>query len=197
MTGIALLISALLGVPLGAMLGLAKFPGKGVLRLVLYTGMGLPPVVVGLFVYLLLSRSGPLGTLWWLFTPQAMIVAQTLIASPLMVGLTMTSVESVNPELRRQVQALGATRWQLSWVTLHEARVGVTAAVVAAFGAIISEVGAVILVGGNIAGQTRVLTTAVVLETRQGDFSLALALGVILVTLTFIVNTALMKLQGR
>ncbi len=195
-TGTALIISAILGIPLGALVGLAKFPGKGALRLVLYTGMGLPPVVVGLFVYLLLSRSGPLGSLGWLFTPSAMIVAQTLIALPMMMGLTLTSVESVNPELRRQIHALGATRWQLSWTTLREARIGVTAAVVAAFGAIISEVGAVILVGGNIAGQTRVLTTAIVLETRTGDFSLALALGAILLALTFLVNAALMRLHG-
>ncbi len=193
-TGIALILSAIAGVPLGALLGLAKLRGKGAVRALLYTGMGLPPVVVGLFVYLLLSRSGPLGSLGWLFTPSAMIFAQTIIALPLMIGLTMTSVESVSPELRRQIHALGATRWQLSWTILREARIGVTAAVVAAFGAIISEVGAVILVGGNIAGQTRVLTTAIVLETRQGDFSLALALGVILLALTFAVNTALMKL---
>ena len=191
------MISAIVGVPVGALLGLARFEGKGAVRALLYTGMGLPPVVVGLFVYLLLSRSGPLGPLGWLFTPSAMIFAQTLIALPLMIGLTMTSVESVNPELRRQIHALGATRWQLSWTILREARIGVTAAVVAAFGAIISEVGAVILIGGNIAGQTRVLTTAIVLETRQGDFSLALALGMILLALTFMVNTVLIKLQWK
>jgi tungstate transport system permease protein len=154
-------------------------------------------VVVGLFVYLLMSRSGPLGSLGWLFTPYAMIFAQVLIALPMMAALTMTSVESVSPELRRQVLALGATRSQLAWTVLREARIGVTAAVVAAFGAIISEVGAVMLVGGNIAGQTRVLTTSIVLDTRQGDFSLALALGVILLTITFVVNVGLMRLQGK
>ncbi len=126
-----------------------------------------------------------------------MIFAQILIALPMMVGLTMTSVESVNPELRRQVLALGATRSQLAWTVLREARIGVTAAVVAAFGAIISEVGAVILVGGNIAGETRVLTTAIVLATRTGDFSLALALGAILLAITFLVNVGLMRLQGK
>ncbi len=197
MTGIALVISAIIGVPLGALIGLARYTGKGATRALLYTGMGLPPVVVGLFVYLLLSRSGPLGPLGWLFTPNAMIFAQTLIALPMMMGLTMTSVESVSPELQRQVLALGATRPQLAWTILREARIGVTAAVVAAFGAIISEVGAVILVGGNIAGQTRVLTTAIVLNTRQGDFSLALALGAILLAITFVVNVGLMKLQGK
>ncbi len=197
MTGTALIISTILGIPLGAMLGLTKFRGKEAVRAVLYTGMGLPPVVVGLFVYLLLSRSGPLGSLGWLFTPSAMICAQVLIASPMTIGLTMTSVESVNPELRRQIHALGATPAQLGWAILREARIGVTAAVVAAFGAIISEVGAVILVGGNIAGETRVLTAAVVLETRQGDFSLAMALGSILLMLTLVINLALMKLQGK
>jgi tungstate transport system permease protein len=196
-TGIALVISALVGVPLGALIGLTNFRGKSFVRALLYTGMGLPPVVVGLFVYLLLSRSGPFGSLNWLFSPHAMVAAQTIIALPMMMGLTMTSVESVSAELRRQIYALGATRWQLSWTILREARIGVTAAVVAAFGAIISEVGAVMLVGGNIAGQTRVLTTSIVLNTRQGDFNLALALGVILLALTFAVNTALMRLQGR
>jgi tungstate transport system permease protein len=196
-TGTALFISALIGVPLGALIGLARYTGKGATRALLYTGMGLPPVVVGLFVYLLLSRSGPLGSLGWLFTPTAMIFAQTLIALPMMMGLTMTSVESVSPELQRQVLALGATRSQLAWTVLREARIGVTAAVVAAFGAIISEVGAVILVGGNIEGETRVLTTAIVLNTRTGDFSLALALGAILLGITFIVNIGLMRLQGK
>ncbi len=197
MTGTALIISTILGVPLGALIGLSRFRGKTLIRVLLYTGMGLPPVVVGLFVYLTLSRSGPLGKLSWLFTPTAMIVAQTIIALPLTMGLTMTSVESVSPELKRQVVALGATRAQTAWTILREARIGVTAAIVAAFGGIISEVGAVMLVGGDIAGQTRVLTTAIVLETRQGDFSLALALGLILLTITFLVNTALMKLQGK
>ena len=196
-TGTALLISVIIGVPLGALIGLTRYTGKGATRAALYTGMGLPPVVVGLFVYLLLSRSGPLGPLGWLFTPTAMIFAQTVIALPMMIGLTMTSVESVSPELQRQVLALGATRAQLAWAILREARLGVTAAVVAAFGAIISEVGAVMLVGGNIAGQTRVLTTAIVLDTRQGDFSLALALGVILLTITLLVNVGLMRLQGK
>ena len=195
MTGTALLIATVLGVPLGAVIGLSRFTGKRVVTAVLYTGMGLPPVVVGLMVYLLLSRSGPLGALAWLFTPNAMIAAQIVIALPMTMGLTMTSVESVSPELRRQVIALGATRAQTAWTILTEARIGVTAAIVAAFGGIISEVGAVMLVGGNIAGQTRVLTTAIVLNTRQGDFSLALALGVILLTMTFGVNVALMKLS--
>ena len=196
-TGAALLISTLIGVPLGALLGLGRFPGRRLVRLLLYTGMGLPPVVVGLFVYVLLSRSGPLGPLSWLFTPSAMIAAQTVIAFPLVAGLTMSAVASVDPALRQQVFALGATRWQISRAVLREARVGVTAAVVAAFGGVISEVGAVMLVGGNIAGQTRVLTTAIVLHTRQGDFALAMALGVILLALALLANVLLLRLQGK
>jgi len=196
-TGTALLISTLIGVPLGAALGLARFRGRSLVTTTLYTGMGLPPVVVGLFVYLLLSRSGPFGSLGWLFTPSAMIVAQTIIALPLVAGLTMSSVASVDPALPQQVLALGATGRQANWAVLREARIGVTAAIVAAFGGIISEVGAVMLVGGNIAGQTRVLTTAIVLYTRQGDFALAMALGVILIGLAFAANILLLRFQGR
>lgn len=195
-TGTALLISTIIGVPLGAAIGLARFRGKSIVTALLYTGMGLPPVVVGLFVYLLLSRSGPLGSLSWLFTINAMIAAQTVIALPMMIGLTMIAVMSVEPDLRKQVVALGATRLQTAWTILAEARIGVTAAIVAAFGSIISEVGAVMLVGGNIAGETRVLTTAIVLDTRQGEFGLALALGIILIVITFVINVLLMKLQG-
>ncbi len=196
-TGSALLISVIIGVPLGAAIGLARFRGKSMVTALLYTGMGLPPVVVGLFVYLLLSRSGPLGSLSWLFTINAMIAAQTMIALPMMIGLTMIAVMSVEPDLRKQVVALGATRLQTAWTILTEARIGVTAAIVAAFGSIISEVGAVMLVGGNIAGETRVLTTAIVLNTRQGEFGLALALGIILIAITFAVNVLLMRLQGK
>ena len=159
--------------------------------------MGLPPVVVGLFVYLMLSRSGPFGPLGWLFTPKAMIVAQTIIALPLVTGLTLTAVQAVDPALRVQVRSLGATAFQEAWAVIIEARIGVVAAIVAAFGGIISEVGAVMLVGGNIAGKTRVLTTSIVLNTRQGEFALAIALGVILLSLAFIANIALLKLQGR
>jgi tungstate transport system permease protein len=196
-TGLALLVSTLGGVPLGAVLGLGRVRLRGLVTALLYTGMGLPPVVVGLFVYLMLSRSGPLGAWGWLFTPNAMIAAQTIIAFPVVAGLTMTAVQSVDPGLRLQVRALGATSGQEAWAVLMEARIGVVAAIVAAFGSIISEVGAVMLVGGNIAGKTRVLTTAIVLETRQGDFSLALALGVILLALAFTANLILLRLQGR
>jgi tungstate transport system permease protein len=163
----------------------------------IYTGMGLPPVVVGLLVYLLLSRSGPLGFLGWLFTPRAMVLAQTLICFPVIVGLTMAAVLAVDPALRLQLRALGATAWQSAWALVREARTGIVVALVAGFGSIISEVGAVMLVGGNIRGSTRVLTTAIVLETRQGRFDTALALGLVLLAIAFAINGAVLALQGR
>ncbi len=196
-SGLALLISAAIGVPIGVALGLTRTRLHGLITAILYTGMGLPPVVVGLFVYLMLSRSGPFGVLGWLFTPRAMVTAQTIIALPLVMGLTMTAVRSVDPALRLQVRSLGATAIQEAWAVLVEARIGVVAAIVAAFGGIISEVGAVMLVGGNIAGKTRVLTTAIVLNTRQGEFALALALGIVLLALAFAANVALLRLQGK
>ncbi|OQY84061.1 MAG: tungstate transporter permease [Chloroflexi bacterium UTCFX4] len=194
-TGVALGLAILLGVPCGAALGLYRVRTRGLITVLLYTGMGLPPVVVGLFVYLILSRSGPLGTLSWLFTPYAMIVAQVIIAFPLTAGLTMTAVQGVDPALRLQARALGATGAQEVWTILTEARIGVVAAIVAAFGGIISEVGAVMLVGGNIEGKTRVLTTAIVLNTRTGDFDLAIALGLILLAIAFIINGGMLFLQ--
>jgi tungstate transport system permease protein len=151
----------------------------------------MPPVVVGLGVYLFLSRSGPLAGLEWLFTPSAMILAQSLLALPLVSGLTMAAVEGVDSELHRQLVSLGATRVQVAGTVLLEARGGVLAAIAAAFGGAISEVGAVMLVGGNIAGHTRVLTTAIVLETRRGEFALALALGLVLLTMVLLVNLIL------
>jgi tungstate transport system permease protein len=197
-TGLALLVSTLVGVPAGAALGLgSRIRIRGLITVILYTGMGLPPVVVGLVVYLLLSRNGPLGALGWLFTPSAMVFAQIIIALPVVAGLTMAAVQSVDPAVRLQVRALGATRWQELAAVLREARIGVIAAIVAAFGSIISEVGAVMLVGGNIEGRTRVLTTAIVLNTRMGEFDLALALGIILLLLAVLANTALFWLQQR
>ncbi len=197
-TGFALLFAILLGIPAGVALGLGRrIPAGGCLIPLIDTGMGLPPVVVGLVVYLFLSNQGPLGSWQWLFTPAAMVLAQTVIALPLVVGLTLTAVQAVDPLLHLQVRSLGATRWQLGWTVLREARLGLFAAVVAAFGSIISEVGAVMLVGGNIQGQTRVLTTAIVLETRRGNFALALALGLILLGLAFIANLLLYRLQRQ
>ncbi len=201
-SGSALLLSTLLGIPLGAALGLSRFPGRRLLTAFLYTGMGLPPVVVGLVVYLLLSRSGPLGQLDWpflpaLFTPEAMVLAQTVISLPLVAGFTMASLMGLDPQLRLQVRSLGATRSQTVLALLAEARIGVIAAVVAGFGSIISEVGAVMIVGGNIEHRTRVLTTAIVLETSKGNFALAMALGLILLGLAFLINAGLLYLQGR
>jgi tungstate transport system permease protein len=201
-SGIALLFSTLIGIPLGAFMGLARFPGRRIIIALLYTGMGFPPVVIGLFVYVTLSRSGPLGSLnldWLpaLFTPAAMILAQTIISFPLVAGFTMAAVMGVDPQLRQQVQALGATHRQTAWTILQEAKVGVIVSVIAGFGSIISEVGAVMLVGGNIEGRTRVLTTAIVLETRKGEFGLALALGGVLLGITFITNLVMLRLQGK
>ena len=196
-TGTALLFSTLVGIPLGSWLGLRRFVGRQLVVALLYTGMGFPPVVVGLFVYLMLSRSGPLGSLGWLFTPAAMIVAQVIISFPLVSGFTMAAVMGVDPNLRQQVLSLGATDWQATLAVLREARVGVMVSIIAGFGSIISEVGAVMLVGGNIQGSTRVLTTAIVLETRKGNFDLAIALGVVLLALSFLANAAMLRLQGR
>ena len=190
----SLVLSTLLGLPVGAVLGMAgRLPARGLLMATLYTGMGLPPVVVGLFVFVLLSRSGPLGGLSWLFTPTAMILAQTIIAMPLVIGLTMATVGSTHPDLRPQLRALGATRWQTVVTVLAESKLGLLAAIAAAYGRIVAEVGAVMLVGGNIELKTRVLTTAIVLETRKGAFALALALGIILLMLTFTANSALLR----
>jgi tungstate transport system permease protein len=201
-SGIALLISTLLGIPVGLFLGLRRFRGRRLATATVYTGMAFPPVVIGLFVYLMLSRSGPLGSLNWpwipnLFTPGAMIAAQTIIAFPLVAGFTMAAVGSVDPALRLQVRALGASQWQTTWAILEEARLGVVAAIVAGFGGIISEVGAVMIVGGNIEGRTRVLTTAIVLETNKGNFDLAISLGVVLLSLAFLTNFVIVRLQGR
>jgi tungstate transport system permease protein len=201
-SGTALLFSTLIGVPVGVLIGLNRFRGRRFIAALMYTGMGFPPVVIGLLVYLLLSRSGPLGSLNLsfipsLFTPGAMIIAQTIIAFPLVAGFTMAAVMGVDPQLRQQVASLGATPRQSAMTVLAEARLGVIVAVIAGFGSIISEVGAVMLVGGNIQGRTRVLTTAIVLETRQGGFHLALALGAILLGISFLANLFMMRLQGR
>jgi len=201
-SGIALVISSVIGIPLGVFLGLKRFVGRRLVIALMYTGMGFPPVVVGLFVYLLLSRSGPLGSLNSpfipaLFTPGAMILAQTIISFPLVAGFTMAAVMGVDPQLRQQVTALGATPRQAAWTILMEARVGVVVAIIAGFGGIISEVGAVMMVGGNIEGRTRVLTSAIVLATRQGEFNLAITLGLILLGITFLINLAMLRMQGK
>ena len=196
-SGSALLIASLIGLPIGASLALKPPRAHKIIELIIYTGMGLPPVVVGLFVYMLISRSGPLGWLGWLFTPTAMIAAQVIIALPLVIGLTLTAVQSVDPQLRLQVRSLGASPAQVMRTILWEARLGVVAALLTAYGRLAAEVGAVMLVGGNIQSSTRVLTTSIVLETRQGNFELALALGGVLIVLTFIANFFLVRLSGQ
>jgi tungstate transport system permease protein len=196
-TGTALLLSALAGIPLGTWLGQARCRGRRLLAALVYTGMGLPPVVVGLAVYLLLSRSGPLAFLGWLFTPWAMVLAQAVLALPVVAGLTLSAVAAVPPELALQVRALGASPRQARRAVLREARAGVLVALAAAFGRILAEVGAALMVGGNIQGHTRVLTTAIVLETSKGEFAVALALAGWLLALALAVNAAILALQGR
>ena len=195
-SGVAVSLSTLLGVPLGGWLGLTRFRGRRAVAALIYTGMALPPVVVGLALYLLLSRSGPLGQLQWLFTPQAMILAQFLLALPFVTGITMSAVEAVPRELHQQIRSLGATPRQARWTMLRQARWGVLLAVATALGRSVSEVGAVLIVGGNIEGQTRVLTTAIVLETSKGNFDLALSLGAVLLCIALLINVLIVRLQG-
>ena len=190
-------ISLLLGIPLGITLALARFPGRSLLAAAVNTGMGLPPVVVGLFVSMLLWRSGPLGFLELIYSPAAMVLAQVIIAFPIVAGLTMASFQSLDPKLTLQLLGIGASRAQLLWLLCKEARLALLAAVMAGFGGVISEVGASMMVGGNIRGQTRVLTTATVLETGKGNFDIAIALSVILLALTFAINFFLTHIQQR
>jgi tungstate transport system permease protein len=193
----ATLVSLFLGIPAGVFLALSDFTGRRLCVSLVNTGMGLPPVVVGLFVTLFLWRSGPLGFLEILYTPTAMIFAQTVIAAPIVTGITIASIQNLPANLKLQVQALGATRLQTIWILVREARLPLLAAVMAGFGGVISEVGASIMVGGNIKGQTRVLTTATVMETGKGNFDVAIALSLILLLLAFSVNYLLTVIQQR
>lgn len=195
-SGTAVVVGSAIGIPVGSWLGLSSRRITQPLRVVVHTGMALPPVVVGLVLYMLLSRNGPLAFLGWLFTPQAMIVAQIILALPFVLGITMASVAAVPKELLPQLRSLGATESQVRWTVLREARFGVLLAVAAAFGRSISEVGAVLVVGGNIQGHTRVLTTAIVLETSKGEFEFALALGAALLSLALLVNVLILRLHG-
>ncbi|MCZ6562255.1 MAG: ABC transporter permease [Deltaproteobacteria bacterium] len=196
-SGIATFLSLLLGIPLGAFLALVRFPGRSLLVSLVNTGMSLPPVVVGLFISIMLWRSGPMGFLNLMYTLTAMVIAQVVIAFPIVAGLTMASFQTLNPKLRLQLLGIGASRPQLLWLLCKEARLPLLAAVMAGFGGVISEVGSVMMVGGNIKGQTRVLTTATVLETQMGNFGTAIALGLILLTLSFAVNFLLTQIQQR
>lgn len=194
-SGAATLVSLCIGMGAGTALALADFRGKRLLVSIINTGMGLPPVVVGLFVTIMLWRNGPLGFLEMLYTPGAIILAQAVIATPIVAGITVAAIQNLPRNLRLQILALGATRLQMLWLLMREARLPLLAAVMAGFGGVISEVGASIMVGGNIKGYTRVLTTATVMETGMGNFDIAIALGIILLGLTFAVNYVLTLVQ--
>ncbi len=196
-SGSATLFALILGIPLGIVLTLTHFPGRSLVVALVNTGMGLPPVVVGLVISILFWRSGPLGFMELIYTPTAMIVAQVAIAFPIVAGLTMASFQSLDPNLALQLLGIGASKPQLLWLLCKEARLPLLAALMAGFGGVISEVGASMMVGGNIRGQTRVLTTATVLETGKGNFDIALALGLILLVLCFALNFFLTHIQQR
>jgi tungstate transport system permease protein len=190
-------ISLFIGIPLGTVIAFNRFRGRGFVLSLINTGMALPPVVVGLVVSILLWRSGPLGDLRLIYTPIAIIIAQTIIAFPVVTGLTAAALQQLNPRLRLQLLGLGASRIQMVWALWKEARLPLLAALMAGFGSVISEVGASMMVGGNIKGQTRVLTTAIVLETSKGNFATALILGALLLLLAYLVNLALTLIQQK
>jgi tungstate transport system permease protein len=196
-SGAALLIATTLGLTVGAVIGLRKFPGRGLIISLLNSFMGLPPVVVGLFVYLILSRSGPLGFMSLLYSPTAMIIAQTILAFPIVAALSHSSIIKVDPLMKQASLTLGATHFQVSVTVMNEARYGIMAAVIAALGRVMAEVGAILIVGGNIAGYTRVMTTTIALETDKGEFELAIALGIILLVISFLINIALYLIQKK
>jgi len=196
-SGLATAISLIIGLPLGTLLALGKFPSRKFILSLINTGMALPPVVVGLAVSIFLWRSGPLGSLRLIYTPIAIVIAQTIIAAPVVTGLTASALQSLDPRLKLQLQGLGASRAQVTWSLWKEARLPLLAAIMAGFGSVISEVGASMMVGGNIRNQTRVLTTAIVLETSKGEFALAIALSAILLLLAYLVNLFLTSVQQR
>ena len=196
-SGLALVIATALGLPVGALLGLKRFPARDLAISTMNTLMGLPPVVVGLFVYLLLSRKGPLGFLGLLYSPSAMIIAQTILALPIVTALCHSAIVNVDPIIRQAARTLGATPRQETLAVIHEARYGILSAIIAAFGRVMAEVGSILIVGGNIAGYTRVMTTTIALETDKGNFELALALGIILLALSFLVNAVLHAVQRK
>ena len=196
-SGSATFISLFIGISIGATVALSKFPGRRIVVSLINTGMALPPVVVGLFVTIFLWRNGPLGVLGVLYTPTAMIIAQTVIATPIVMGITLAAIQQLPQKLRLQILALGATRIQMVWILIKEAKLPLLAAVMAGFGGVISEVGASIMVGGNIKGYSRVLTTATVMETSRGNFDIAIALGIILLLLAYLINLILTQIQQR
>ncbi len=196
-SGTATLISLILGISAGTAVALTRFPGRRVVVSLINTGMGLPPVVIGLFVTIFLWRNGPLGILGILYTPAAMIIAQAIIATPIVMGISLAAMQQLPQKLRWQILALGATRRQMVWLLIKEAKLPLLAAVMAGFGGVISEVGASIMVGGNIKGYTRVLTTATVMETSRGNFDVAIALSIILLMLAYLINLILTQIQQR
>lgn len=196
-SGTATLISLIIGISVGTAVALTRFSGRRVIVSLINTGMGLPPVVVGLFVTIFLWRNGPLGILGILYTPTAMIIAQAIIATPIVMGITLAAIQQLPQKLRLQILALGATRLQMVWILIKEAKLPLLAAVMAGFGGVISEVGASIMVGGNIKGYSRVLTTATVMETSRGNFDVAIALSIILLLLAYFINLILTQIQQR
>lgn len=196
-SGVATLVSMFLGIATGTVVALSEFPGKRIAVSLINTGMGLPPVVVGLFVSIFLWRSGPLGFLGLLYTPSAMILAQSVIATPIVMGITVAAIQQLPKKLRLQILALGASRFRMVVMLIKEARLSLLAAIMAGFGGVISEIGASIMVGGNIKGYTRVLTTATVMETSRGNFDVAIALSIILLVLAYMVNLILTQVQQR
>ena len=196
-SGIAVIISMVMGIPIGLVVGLNNFKAKRFVVVVINTGMGLPPVAAGLFVSLFLWRSGPLGLLGLMYTPTAMIIAQVLIATPIISGVTLAAVQQINTKLKYQALSLGANRLQVLWILVKEAKLPTLAAIMAGFGGVISEVGAVMMVGGNIKGQTRVLTTATVQNVRMGNLDIAIALVIILLVLAFFINVILTLIQQK
>lgn len=194
---LATLVSLLIGLPFGTWLALSNFRGRSFVLSIINTGMALPPVVVGLVVAMTLWRSGPLGDLRLIYTPWAIVIAQTVIAAPVVTGLTAAALAALDPRLGQQLLGLGASRGQMVWLLWREARLPLLAALMAGFGSVISEVGASMMVGGNIKGQTRVLTTAIVLETSKGEFESALALGALLLVITYLINLALTWVQQK
>jgi tungstate transport system permease protein len=196
-SGGALLLAAFIGLPVGSVIGLKKFLGRDFIISLLNTFMGLPPVVVGLVLYLILSRSGPLGFMGILYSPFAMIIAQTLLAAPIVAALSHSSIIGVDDVVRKSAITLGATQLQAAVKVIAEARYGIMAAIIAAFGRVAAEVGAILIVGGNIAGYTRVMTTTIALETDKGNFELALALGIVLISIALCINIILHIMQKK
>lgn len=193
----ALLLALAAGLPVSLGLALSRVVGRGAILAIINAGMGLPPVLVGLVITFLLWRSSPFGGWDLLYTPEAMIIAQAVLALPIVVGLSVSAFVQLGPHVPEQLRGLGARGWRLGWLMLRQARLPLLAAVMAAIGRLLAEVGAVMMVGGNIKGETRVLTTAIVLETRRGNFDMALRLGFLLLSVTLIVNAALTWLQRR